>query len=805
MPQAAKRLILFISLIFAFSLFCIQPCPANAQQDPQADTQELSPAGIERLLKNLEDPQRLDELKQDLRTLLAVQEAALIEHEAEPRGLVGHLLFIISRYLQEVNRVLSEAGQTFLQVPSLVLDLADQARDPEVLKSWIEMAGKIFLVLLAGLVAQWLAHRLLSGARRSIEDREAYNNGIRVILLLGKTLLDLIPIAAFAAVAYGLLPLLDPRTGTQLVALTLINANLLVRLILALARFVFVPGVPSLRLFTMNNESVQYFYIWVRRVVSIGVYGYFILEAALILGLPLSLYIFLLKLLGLIIALMAIMLIMQNRIAVASWLRGKQALPEHPRPEAEVLVLGRIQASALRRHLADFWHIAAIVLIVGMFGTWALEIEGGFNFLARSIIMTAMIIALVSFLIHLSQRGLDHLFKISDELKIDHPELEARANRYLPMLRHTIKIVLYLVAVFSIMQAWGLGTLSWLLSPQGVAIVFDFLIIILIIAGALLLWEIISVKIEQHLTREREEIACKKGNARLLTLLPLFSNVIRITLVLVAGMSVLAHMGINIAPLLAGAGVIGLAIGFGAQTLVRDVITGAFILMEDSIAVGDWVEAGGHAGTVEHLTIRTLTLRDLTGAVYVIPFGDVTTVKNSNRDYGYALIDAGVAYRENYGEVVQLLQEVADELRQDETWGPDIIGDLEIFGLNNLGDSAVEIRVRLKTSPMRQFSVRRAFLERMKRIFDENGIEIPFPHQTIWFGEGKDGSAPPMRLIKDAKPPEPAQEAIETESQQAAEDSKVRYVSESEASGEVVREKEEAEESLEQDEKTDRC
>ena len=242
------------------------------------------------------------------------------------------------------------------------------------------------------------------------------------------------------------------------------------------------------------------------------------------------------------------------------------------------------------------------------------------------------------------------------------------------------------------------------------SIISEFLILVFILTAAFLLWELISARIEVSLAKEREEPDEKKRSTRKLTLLPLLRNVILITIALVAGMSVLSHLGVSIAPLLAGAGVIGLAIGFGAQTLVRDVITGAFILIEDSIAVGDWVEAGGHSGTVEHLTVRTVTLRDLTGTVHVIPFGDVTTVLNYNRDYGYALIDARVAYRENYYEVVQALQEVALELRQDETLGPDIIGDLEVFGLNNLGDSAVEIRVRMKTQPMRQFAVRRAFL-----------------------------------------------------------------------------------------------
>ncbi|MFN2268180.1 MAG: mechanosensitive ion channel family protein, partial [Desulfonatronovibrio sp.] len=410
-------------------------------------------------------------------------------------------------------------------------------------------------------------------------------------------------------------------------------------------------------------------------------------------------------------------------------------------------------------------------------------------------VMTGIVIGITVFLIKLSRRGLEYLFKISDELKKDHPELEARANRYLPLIKHSVMGIIYVVAAFSILQAWGLGTINWVLSPQGSSILSNLLVIFLIIGAALLVWEVTSIKIENYLNRERLGSSSKKANTRVLTLLPLMSNILRIAIILVAGMSVLSHMGINIAPLLAGAGVIGLAVGFGSQALVRDVITGAFILMEDSMAVGDWVEAGGHSGTVEHLTVRTVTFRDLSGAVSVIPFGDVTSIKNYNRDYGFALVDAGVAYREDYGEVIMALQDVAAELRDDKVWGPDIIGELEIFGLNNLADSAVEIRVRMKTLPGRQFSVRRAFLERMKRVFDERGIEIPFPHQTIYFGVEKDGTAPPMRMLKESESTESSVKDVEPV--EPAERPEINYTSEREASIDVVREAEQDDETNE--------
>jgi small conductance mechanosensitive channel len=744
----------------SLSLFILGPIKAYAQTEPPGSP-DGSRAGIEQLLRDLEDPQKLEKLKQDMRLLLQTNEKMSGKPAAESKSVGGVLLRTMSGYVQDIHQVLSQTGHQLLQIPGLARDIAGKARDPEILGRWAEMGGNVLLVLLAGFLAQVLVFRLLARSRNTLKDRKTDSRGFRTLLIFGSTLLELIPIAAFAAAAYGLLPLLDPKPGTQLVALTLVNANVLVRVILAFTRLLLMPETSSLRLLLLDSETVEYVYIWIRRIVRTWVYGYFILEAALIVGLAPSLYLFFLKMLGLIITLMVIMVVLQNREGVARQLRGDHKSTEGAEPgtgpeTTDPPLRTARTAGSLRKRFADFWHVAVILFTLGLFGTWALGIEGGAYFVVRALILTVMVIILTAFFVRIGDHGLNQLFKINDELKKSYPNLEARANRYLPLLRHSVRGVLSIIAAFSIMQAWGIGTYAWVLSPQGGAVVSRFLVIFLIIAGAALIWELASLKIEAYMIREREGGSGKKANQRILTLLPLFNNVIRITLVLVAGMSVLSHIGINIAPLLAGAGIVGLAVGFGAQTLVRDVITGAFILMEGSIAVGDWVEAGGYAGTVEHLTIRTLTLRDLTGAVFVIPFGEVTTVKNSNRDFGYALVDAGVAYREDYGEVVQALQDVATELRQDDVWGPDIVEDLELFGLNNLGDSAVEIRVRLKTRPMRQFAVRRAFLERMKRVFDERAIEIPFPHQTIWFGEDKKGTAPPIRLLNAneiAQPP----------------------------------------------------
>ncbi len=690
-------------------------------------------------------------------------------------GAGGRLLDAVSARMQEVREQLSEAGMGIMAVPERAKELYIKAQDPKTIAVWGEMAGKVILVIAAGILAAWLAGRLLARLRRRMADRETDALLFRGLFMMIRTLLDIIPVAVFAGAAYAVLPFTDPRHETRLIALTLVNAGVISRVIAAFARLVLIPDVSGFRLVPAGEESLHYFYIWIRRLVNLCVYGYFILEAGLLMGVPAGLYALLMKFLGLGVTIVLVILVLQNKNDVAGWLRQERGAPEKIHDAGE----DRLDAGkrgVFRRRFADLWHVPVIAIIVGTFFIWTLEVEGGMAFLLSGLAMTLVVILIAGLLVRLMHHGIDRLFEISEEIKTAFPGLEVRADRYRPFLNNILKVVIYVAAVFSILEIWGLGTLGWLLSPAGGAILGELLLLVLIIAAGFLLWEFASAMIERALEQE----AAEGTSTRKMTLLPLLRTVVRITLVVIASMLVLSQIGINIGPLLAGAGVVGLAIGFGAQTLVRDVISGAFILLEEAVSVGDWVEAGGHSGTVERLTVRTLTLRDLAGTVHVIPFGEVATVTNYNRDYGYALIDAGVAYRERYGDVVQALQDVAVALRQDEVWGAHITGDLEVFGMNNLGDSAVEIRVRIKTRPMRQFAVRRVFLERMKRVFDERGIEIPFPHRTVWFGADKDGTAPPMYLVKK----DPA--AAQLSDQPSAEESTVRIASESDASEEVA-------------------
>ncbi len=237
---------------------------------------------------------------------------------------------------------------------------------------------------------------------------------------------------------------------------------------------------------------------------------------------------------------------------------------------------------------------------------------------------------------------------------------------------------------------------------------------------------------------------------RIETLARVFRYISTVVISLVAGMLALSELGISIAPILGAAGVVGIAVGFGAQSLIKDYFNGFFLLLENQIRQGDVVEVGGKSGLVEDITLRYVCLRDYEGSVHYVPNGLITTVTNKSRGYAYAVIDLGIAYRESVEEAFEAMREVAARLRDDEVYGPKILEDLDIAGVQDWGDSAVVLRCRFKTATLEQWAVRREFLKRMKEAFDARGIEIPYPHLTLYAGQDRQGNAPAFRIASGA-------------------------------------------------------
>jgi moderate conductance mechanosensitive channel len=244
------------------------------------------------------------------------------------------------------------------------------------------------------------------------------------------------------------------------------------------------------------------------------------------------------------------------------------------------------------------------------------------------------------------------------------------------------------------------------------------------LALSLLVWEAVNISIEHHLDRLTRESQVARA-ARLRTLLPMFRTTLFVAICLVAGLMILGEIGVNIGPLLAGAGVVGIAVGFGSQRLVQDVITGMFLLMENVMQVGDSVTLASLSGTIENLSVRTIRLRALDGSVHVIPFSAVTTVTNMTRDYGYAVLDVEVSVNEDPDRIGEVVREVAREMRGEERWELAIRDDIEMMGVDRFLVTTYVVRARLRTVPAQRWAVQREFNRRIKLRFDELEIESP--------------------------------------------------------------------------------
>ncbi len=270
------------------------------------------------------------------------------------------------------------------------------------------------------------------------------------------------------------------------------------------------------------------------------------------------------------------------------------------------------------------------------------------------------------------------------------------------------------------------------------------LLIFLVAAILMKLSSKLILTLKMHM-RERAEDDIEEIK-RIETVGRVFRYIATIVISIIAIVEVLHQLGISIAPVLAAAGVVGLAVGFGAQSLIKDYFNGFFILLENQIRQGDVVEVGDKAGLVEEVTLRYVKMRDYSGNVHYVPNGLITTVTNMSRGFAQAVIDVGVAYRENIDEVIEVMKRVGTELRQDEQLAPKILDDMEMAGVEALDNSAVVIRCRFKVLPLEQWGIKREYLKRIKAAFDAQGIEIPFPHLTIYPGQNKDGSAPALNL-----------------------------------------------------------
>jgi len=548
---------------------------------------------------------------------------------------------------------------------------------------------------------------LLWPARGHLRRRRPTVAGRKLGAVLGLMGLGLLPIILFVGVALALLDQDAAQKIARFAVLNVIYALALSRFVMVAGRALLAPRAEAIRLMPLSSPQANYLYRWLGFFSFVTVYGYFCIDAARLLHVPDAPVRAFSNLLGLILVLMTITVIVQKRSAVAVFLRGGLSAA---RPDVSIL-------QSLRLWLARRWHILAIAyLLIGYLVT-ALGVEGGFALLLRGTMLTLVALAAVQLALHgLARRGMK---KGAADSAFRHP-----------ILRFFLRLMIWVLGAFAIAASWGANIPAFIHTGIGQRLtggLFSIGVTLIVLTG---IYEAICRGIERQLNRQDSEGHPVPASARMRTLLPMLRNTTFVLFSLVVGLVALSEIGINIAPLLAGAGVIGVAIGFGSQTLVKDFLTGLFIVLDNTVAVGDVVKIGDHAGLVESMTMRTIRLRDLDGTVHTLPFSEVSKISNMTKDYSYALFNIGVAYDTDLRKAMDVIRALGEEIRQDPVFRYDITAPIEILGVDQLGDYSITIVARLRTRPIRQWDVKRAFLLRLKDKLDEAGIEIPFPVVT---------------------------------------------------------------------------
>jgi small-conductance mechanosensitive channel len=500
-----------------------------------------------------------------------------------------------------------------------------------------------------------------------------------------------------------------------------LNAFLTVELIKVAARVLLAPRWPALRIGRIDDITAAYWYFWLSRLVSVVGYAFFF--AAPMLAANVSnkaaeaLHIVVL----LCLLAMACVIILQNRDTVRTWLIRK---------------IAKGQSDALRRSLtglAEFWHIVAVCYLILIFVLWLADRETSLPFVLAATVQSLVAIAtgviVIAAVVRLAASGM-HL---PADMRARLPLLEQRLNAFVPNVLRVVRAITIVAVVLAIAQVWRIADfLGWLSSELGQRVVTSGISAILILLVGGLIYLAVHSWVEYQLNPEYGSVPTPRER----TLLALFRNAFTIALSVLIVLLVLAELGVNIAPLLAGAGILGLAVGFGAQKLVQDIINGAFIQFENAMNEGDVVSVGGITGSVERLTIRSVSLRTLDGAYHLIPFSSVDSVTNFMKNFSFHVAAVGVTYQENIPEVKQAMQDAFDQLRQTK-YGEHIMDELEIQGVTEFGDSGIIVRARIKTTPGQQWGLGRLYNEIIKEVFDKRGI---------YMGGDKQNNSPALRL-----------------------------------------------------------
>ena len=526
--------------------------------------------------------------------------------------------------------------------------------------------------------------------------------------------LDLIGLAIFAATVLGLFFLLyQGHEPSRLLMMTLLSGVLVVRAISILSRFVFAPYVSHLRIAPFDDAVAYRIHRWILIATTVGTFGLLICMLMLQLGLPIVQHDLIANLVGIGLVAIIVAATLDVRRPVAAALQaqvdGDGAWPD------------------FLRALASLWAVAFIVYVLFIFllSVYASldgQLESGFPGIQSLLIVLAVPLA-------------DFVLRAFLGDRFGKDEARATASA-VPVFKRAARVLLIILAVFLIGRVWGVNFFD--LGRQGIGeeLMRAIIDIALILLVAYVLWGVIKASVARYMPNEAADGEAAPGDeggagqaSRVETILPLIMRFVQITLIVIVVLILLSSLGVDIGPLLAGAGVVGIAIGFGAQTLVRDIVSGLFFLMDDAFRKGEYVDIGSVKGTVEQIHIRSLVLRHHLGALHTVPFGEIQHLTNYSRDWVIMKMEFRVPTDTDANKVKKLFKVIGAEMLEHPTLGKDFLEPFKSQGVKTIEDSAMIIRGKFMARPGTQFMIRKELYNRVQKTFQENGI--PFAHRKV--------------------------------------------------------------------------
>jgi small-conductance mechanosensitive channel len=603
-------------------------------------------------------------------------------------------------------------------------------------------------VLIAGLLIEWLLVLYTRPARRRLESIQPSGWTARLSALSLRALLDLAALAVFIVAALALFYwLLDRSMGQRVLLAAYLLAVVAVQAVYLILRFLLSPRVSALRLLPLSDAAALYLQRWLMVLAVVTCFGMVTNAVMRLAGVSELVYLQAVTLVTLIIAGLLAAMVLGRREAVAS------ALSQGLAPES------------LRGRMARRWHQFAILGILLLFVLATLNNVLGIA--KGQALLTLLMIPLYFLLDWLLRQVLQAAFGV-----VEKPEPPAHpappqaaaeagggdgaqaagtpqmASKHAPpavglelgkmkrVIRNGLRLALAALLFFWVLDIWHL---QFEIAEAVARAAFNILVVVLI---CYVIYCLANAAIQRRLHQEApaghngDEFDAEDegpGGSRMATLLILLRKFMLVSLVVLASLVVLSSLGVNIGPLIAGAGVVGLAIGFGSQTLVKDIIAGMFFLIDDAFRVGDYVECGSTKGMVEHISVRSLRIRHPRGMVHFIPFGDLSTVTNFSRDYIITKLDFRVRYDTDLDKVRKIVKKkISQVIEADSELGPKLLGKIKSQGVREMDDSAMIMRVKYKTRPGDQFVIRREVYRLMQESFREAGIEFAYRNVTVY-------------------------------------------------------------------------